>query len=174
MGQQRKTKAYRRPSGRRAAPGRTRDPGRLESIKAAHQSERAGLSTRMEDYLEVISELVELKGYATTLDISRYMNVSAPSVTKMLQRLDDGGFLEYERYHGINLTPKGEKTADGIRQKHGILLEFLEMLGVGSETANRDTEGIEHHLDPKTIGQLRKFVTFLKANPKFIESFRNL
>ena len=40
---------------------------RLDSIKAAHQSERTKSSTRMEDYLEIISELVELKGYATTL-----------------------------------------------------------------------------------------------------------
>ena len=63
---------------------------RLDSIKAAHQSERARSSTRMEDYLEIIAELVELKGYATTLDISRHMNVSAPSVTKMLQRLEIG------------------------------------------------------------------------------------
>ena len=53
---------------------------RLESIKAAHKSEKPD-STRMEDYLEVISELVDMKGYATTLDISRYMNVSAPSAT---------------------------------------------------------------------------------------------
>ena len=103
---------------------------RLDSIKAAHQSERNQSSTRMEDYLEIISELVELKGYATTLDISRYMDVSAPSVTKMLQRLDENGFLEYEKYHGINLTEKGIGIADGIRQKHGILLEFFEILGV--------------------------------------------
>ena len=65
---------------------------RLESIKAAHELEKTKSSSRMEDYLEIISELVELKGYATTLDISRYMNVSAPSVTKMLQRLDEAGF----------------------------------------------------------------------------------
>jgi Mn-dependent DtxR family transcriptional regulator len=97
----------------------------------------------MEDYLEIISELVELKGYATTLDISRYMNVSAPSVTKMLQRLDEGGFLEYEKYHGINLTKKGTEIAEGIRQNHGILLEFFEILGVNYDTANQDTEGIE-------------------------------
>ena len=48
---------------------------RLESIKAAHKSSKSNLA-RMEDYLEVISELVELKGYATTLDVSRYMNRS--------------------------------------------------------------------------------------------------
>ena len=94
----------------------------------------------MEDYLEVISELVELKGYATTLDISRYMNVSAPSVTKMLQRLDENEYLEYEKYHGINLTDKGNHLADSIRQKHGILLEFFEILGIGHETANQDVE----------------------------------
>lgn len=151
-----------------------RDSKRLDSIKAAHQSARAGSSSRVEDYLEVISELVELKGYATTLDISRYLNVSAPSVTKMLQRLDEGGYLEYEKYHGINLTNKGNQIADTIRQKHGILLEFFEILGIGHDTANRDVEGLEHHLNPKTIKQLRKFITFLKSNPKVIDNFKNL
>ena len=147
---------------------------RLESIKTAHELEKTRSSSRMEDYLEIISELVELTGYATTLDISRYMNVSAPSVTKMLQRVDEGGFLEYEKYHGINLTKKGTQVAEGIRQNHGILLEFLEILGVGYDTANQDTEGIEHHLNPKTIKQLRKFITFLKANPKIIDNFSSL
>jgi len=153
---------------------KSKDSKRLDSIKAAHQLERTRSSSRMEDYLEIIGELVELKGYATTLDISRYMHVSAPSVTKMLQRLDENGFLEYEKYHGINLTSKGIQVAEGIRQKHGILLEFFEILGVGYETANQDAEGIEHHLNPKTIKQLRKFITFLKANPKIIDNFKNL
>jgi len=153
---------------------KSKDSKRLDSIKAAHALERKRSSSRMEDYLEIIGELVELKGYATTLDISRYMNVSAPSVTKMLQRLDENGFLEYEKYHGINLTDKGMQVAEGIRQKHGILLEFFEILGVGYETANQDAEGIEHHLNPKTIKQLRKFITFLKANPKIIDNFKNL
>ncbi len=128
----------------------------------------------MEDYLEVIAELVELKGYATTLDISRYMSVSAPSVTKMLQRLDENEYLEYEKYHGINLTQKGTNIAETIRQKHGILLEFFEILGIGHDTANQDAEGIEHYLNPKTIKQLRKFITFLKSNPKVLQNFKNL
>ncbi|MGI0083429.1 MAG: metal-dependent transcriptional regulator [Nitrosopumilaceae archaeon] len=144
---------------------------RLESIKEAHKSGKGNSNTRIEDYLEVISELVELKGYANTLDISRYMNVSAPSVTKMLQRLDENGYLEYEKYRGINLTQKGNNVADAIRQKHGILLEFFKMLGIDHDIANQDAEGIEHHLNPKTIKQLRKFITFLKANPKVLDSF---
>ena len=144
---------------------------RLESIKAAHKNIKKESTTTREDYLEIISELVDLKGYATTLDISRYMNVSPPSVTKMLQKLDEGGYLEYEKYHGINLTEKGKQTANTIRQKHGILLDFFEILGVGIDIANQDIEGIEHHLNPKTIRQLRKFITFLKSNPKIIDEF---
>ena len=79
---------------------------RLESIKAARKTKKVSSTTSEDDYLEVIAELVELKGYATTLDISRFMNVSPPSVTKMLQKLDEKKYLEYEKYHGINLTNK--------------------------------------------------------------------
>jgi len=144
---------------------------RLESIKAAHLTKKVSSTTREEDYLEVIAELVELKGYATALDISRFMNVSPPSVTKMLQKLDEKKYLEYEKYHGINLTNMGKQVADTIRRKHSTLLEFFEILNIGKEIANQDTEGLEHHLNPKTIRQLRKYITFLKSNPKIIKQF---
>ena len=149
------------------------DTSRLESIRVAHGAGR-DLSSTMEDYLEVIAELVELKGYANTLDISRYMNVSAPSVTKMLRRLDEGGYLDYERYHGIKLTDRGSAIAESIRQRHGTLLEFFGMLGITGEAANQDAEGVEHHLNPQTLSQLRKFVTYLRSNPKIIEEFESL
>ena len=144
---------------------------RLESIKAAHKIKKVASTTREEDYLEVIAELVELKGYATTLDISRFMNVSPPSVTKMLQKLDEKKYLEYEKYHGINLTDMGKQVADTIRRKHSTLLEFFEILNIGQGIANQDTEGLEHHLNPKTIKQLKKYITFLKSNPKIIDEF---
>ena len=145
---------------------------RLESIKAAHKTKKTISTTSEEDYLEVIAELVELKGYATTLDISRFMNVSPPSVTKMLQKLDEKKYLEYEKYHGINLTDIGNQVADAIRRKHSTLLEFFEILNIRKEIANQDTEGLEHHLNDKTIRQIRKFITFLKSNPKIIKQFR--
>ena len=145
---------------------------RLESIKAAHKTKKTSSTTSEEDYLEVIAELVELKGYATTLDISRFMNVSPPRVTKMLQKLDEKKYLEYEKYHGINLTDIGNQVADAIRRKHSTLLEFFEILNIRKEIANQDTEGLEHHLNDKTIRQIRKFITFLKSNPKIIKQFR--
>lgn len=138
---------------------------RLESIKTAHHFKPKARTPRMEDYLEVIYELIEHKGYATTGDISTYLNVSSPSVTKMVQRLRDMSYLVYERYKGIRLTQKGMEVAKGIRQRHGILTEFLIMLGVEEEAAHRDAEGIEHYLDPKTLEKLERFVRIIKNNP---------
>ena len=143
---------------------------RLESIKKAHGKKNTFTST-MEDYLEVISELVDLKGYASPTDISNYMNVKPPSVTKMLRRLDADGYLEYTKYQGLKLTPKGINIANAIKQKHSDLLDFFEIIGVDSSVANKDVEGIEHHMNPKTMRQLRKFTTFLKSNPNLLLSF---
>lgn len=152
-------------------PSTSEKSKRLESIKKVHDKKGTKFTSRMEDYLEVISELVELKGYATPLDISNYMNVSPPSVTKMLRRLDDENYIEYTKYRGLNLNPKGKRLAEEIRQKHSDLLEFFEMIGVDSVTANVDVEGMEHHLNPKTMKQLRKFITFLKSKPEILAPF---
>ena len=123
----------------------------------------------MEDYLEVIYELIEQKGYATTVDISNCLNVSSPSVTKMMQKLDETGYLKYERYRGIRLTKEGIMIAEGIRNRHGLLAEFFKMIGVKEESANKDAEGIEHHLHPETLKKLEEFINLLRNNPSLMK-----
>lgn len=135
---------------------------RLEFLRDAHNAQKIGRTTRMEDYLEVIYELITLKGYATTIDISDYLNVSSPSVTKMLQRLNESGHLNYERYRGISLTESGIAIAKNMHDRHGILADFLKMIGVDEDTANRDAEGIEHHLHPETLKKLEEFIRLVK------------
>ena len=138
---------------------------RLEAIRDANNVKKEDRTDRMEDYLEVIYELVEEKGYATTVDISSYLNVSSPSVTKMMQKLDETGYLKYEKYRGIRLTREGIQIAEGIRNRHGLLAEFFKMIGVDEESANKDAEGIEHHLHPETMKKLEEFINLLKSNP---------
>jgi Mn-dependent DtxR family transcriptional regulator len=140
------------------------DINRLESIRDAHtgKKEKEYRTDRMEDYLEVIYELVQQKGYATTIDISRYLNVSSPSVTKMVKRLDETGYLKYEKYRGICLTQQGIDVAMSIHQRHSLLAEFLKMIGVDKDIANKDAEGIEHHLHPQTLKKLEEFVKAIK------------
>jgi DtxR family transcriptional regulator, manganese transport regulator len=142
---------------------------RLEAIRDANSAKKEDRTDRMEDYLEVIYELVEQKGYATTVDISTCLNVSSPSVTKMTQRLDETGYLKYEKYRGIRLTDEGVRIAQNIRNRHGLLAEFFKMIGVDEESANSDAEGIEHHLHPETIKRLEDFMNVLKKYPSLFK-----
>ncbi len=142
---------------------------RLEVIRDANSAKKEDRTDRMEDYLEVIYELVEQKGYATTVDISTYLNVSSPSVTKMTQRLDETGYLKYEKYRGIRLTDEGVRIAQNIRNRHGLLAEFFKMIGVDEDSANSDAEGIEHHLHPETIKRLEDFMNVLKKYPSLFK-----
>src|SRR5919205_1074323 len=142
---------------------------RLKSIRDAHdKKEGVGQeqprTDRMEDYLEVIYELIQQKGYATAVDISESLNVSSPSVTKMLQRLDESKYLRYERYRGISLTQEGIAMAESIHEKHSLLVEFLKMIGVDENIANIDAEGIEHHIHSETLKKLEVFVNNVKNN----------
>lgn len=137
---------------------------RLDLIRGAHNArnkKRGEFATyRMEDYLEVIYELIQQKGYATTTDISENLDVSTPSVTKMLKRLDKTGHLKYQRYRGIKLTQLGTAIAKDIQHRHSIISEFLRILGVDEATANKDAEGIEHHLHQETIKKLEEFIKY--------------
>jgi DtxR family transcriptional regulator, manganese transport regulator len=142
---------------------------RLEAIRDANSAKKEDRTDRMEDYLEVIYELVEQKGYATTVDISTYLNVSSPSVTKMTQRLDETGYLKYEKYRGIRLTDEGVLIAQNIRNRHGLLADFFKMIGVDEDSANSDAEGIEHHLHPETIKRLEDFMNVLKKYPSLFK-----
>ena len=87
-----------------APGGRAR---RLAALQRAHAAERGTHSARVEDYVEVILELIEEKGYARIVDIGQHLSVGAPTVTKTLQRLDDEGLVVYERYRGVVLTAAG-------------------------------------------------------------------
>ncbi len=148
---------------------------RLDYIRSAHNEKKENelRTDRMEDYLEVIYELIQQKGYATTADISKYLNVSSPSVTKMVKKLDESRYLVYEKYRGLSLTTEGIHIAKNMQEKHSLFVEFLKIIGVDDETAHIDAEGIEHHLHPQTIRKLERFIMVLKKrDSKLIEDLQ--
>lgn len=127
----------------------------------------------MEDYLERILGLIEEKGYARVSDIAEALDVHPSTVTRMVQRLDEQQFIEYERYRGLVLTAKGEKLGRAIRDRHRALEGFLRLLGVeDEEVVQKDTEGIEHHLSPSTLQALTELVVFLESRPDVMEAYR--
>jgi len=130
------------------------------------------LTPSMEDYLEKIYELMDAKGYARVSDIASSLEVQPSSVTKMIQKLDESDFVTYERYRGILLTEKGLRLGKLMKQRHLMLAEFLRMLGVSEETIQKDVEGIEHHVSPKTLDTLHDLLVFFGEHPTYMEQFQ--
>jgi Mn-dependent DtxR family transcriptional regulator len=121
-------------------------------------------SESAEDYLERIYELTEDKGRARMVDIARSLRIRQASVTQMVQKLGEHGFVRYEKYRGLVLTSKGKGVARAVRRRHRVLEEFFELLGVDRPTAQLDLEGIEHHLSPASVERIEELVLFLKKN----------
>ncbi len=99
-------------------------------------------STAVEDYLERILELINVKGYARVVDIASSLRISQASVTNMVQRLDADGLLKYEKYRGLVLTTAGETLARNIARRHELLTEFLQLLGLDQRVIDHDAADI--------------------------------
>ena len=129
-------------------------------------------SESTEDHLERIQELIEEKGYARVADLAASLQLSTSAVSNMVRRLARRGFLNYERYRGFTLTPTGRQVAQHVKTRHKILTEFLELVGLNSETVDREVEDIEHHLRPETLAIFSRLVCYWRAHPSQLTAFR--
>jgi Mn-dependent DtxR family transcriptional regulator len=125
-----------------------------------------------EDYLETIDSLIDEKGFAATVDIAERMNVSNPTVTSIVKKLDRQGFLIHEKYRGIKLTEKGKKLAEEMQSRHELITSFLMLFGIEESVARQDAERIEHGLHSTTIQKLGAFTEFVLSNPELIRKYR--
>ena len=119
----------------------------------------------MEDYIEQIYLLIDTKGYARVSDTAEALDVHPSSVTKMVQKLDKDGYLNYEKYRGLVLTKRGEKIGERLVYRHDLLEQFLEIIGVDDDNIYEDVEGIEHHLSWNAIDRIGDLVQYFKSNP---------
>src|SRR5271156_5973933 len=129
-------------------------------------------SQSAEDYLERIHELIEEKGYARVVDIASSLKVSQASVTSMVQKLGEAGYLKYEKYRGLILTPRGREVARKIQSRHETLSRFFSLFGHDAETQRENNEGIKHHLSPATVEVLADLADFFEANAATLKQFQ--
>lgn len=111
----------------------------------------------VQDYVELISDLIRLSGEARQVDIAARLGVAQPTVARMLKRLADEGLVSQRPYRGVFLTPAGEAVAGAARERHHAVETLLLALGVSPDTARRDAEGIEHHVSEETLDAFRRF-----------------
>ena len=129
-------------------------------------------SVAVEDYLERILALINTKGYARVVDIARSLKISQASVTNMVQRLDRGGLLKYEKYRGLVLTASGDALARSITHRHRLLADFLKLLALDDDVIYHDVEGMEHHISPPTLRAIESLTAHLRRQPALLAKVR--
>jgi DtxR family Mn-dependent transcriptional regulator len=115
-----------------------------------------GLSASLEDYLEVILNLIQEKKEAKASDIAMKMNVKKASVTDALKALSKKNLVNYEPYKPIILTDKGKIFADKVIEKHDILSVFFEeILGLDKSEAVDNACRIEHVISANALEKIK-------------------
>lgn len=125
------------------------------------------ISPAEENYLKAIFKISE-KGAkaATTNAIAAEMQTTAASVTDMLKRLAEKALLDYEKYHGVTLTPTGNRVATALIRKHRLWEVFLvEKLGFAWDEVHDVAEQLEHVEGEGLVDRLDAFLGHPKFDP---------
>jgi DtxR family transcriptional regulator, manganese transport regulator len=118
-------------------------------------------ASMLEDYTELIADLIAANGEARTTDIARRLGVAHPTASKTIARLKREGLAKAQPYRGIFLTEAGAAMAKSARQRHRLVVDLLVAVGAPREAAEADAEGIEHYVSAAT---LRAFEAFLREH----------
>ena len=107
-------------------------------------------------YLETIYMLSKRMPLVRSIDVVEHMGYSKPSVSRAVNLLKNGGYLQVEDNGNLRLTPKGIAIAQKIYDRHKLLTEFLVRIGVDAQTAAEDACKMEHAISDTTFVAIGK------------------
>lgn len=111
-----------------------------------------------EMYLESIYVLSKRLSAVRSIDISEYMGYSKPSVSRAVNLLKNGGYIQMDEENFITLTASGLKIAEKIYNRHTVLTDMLVRLGVPEEVASQDACRMEHTISDETFEAIKRHV----------------
>lgn len=114
-----------------------------------------GLSRSVEDYLKAVYALTERGAPASTSALAAALDVQPSSVSGMMKRLAEAGYVRHRRYRGVQLTETGRTTALSVIRRHRILETYLvERLGYAWEDVHDEAERLEHAASDELIERM--------------------
>ena len=129
------------------------------------KSKDISLSTSVEDYLKAIW-LTAGGEAASTNALAEQLGIASSSVSAMLGKLQDAGFVSYERYRGVMLTERGEREALRLLRRHRLVETFLlEYLGYGWDEVHHEAEQLEHAVSDQFTERLNEFLDHPSHDP---------
>jgi DtxR family manganese transport transcriptional regulator len=112
----------------------------------------------LEDYVELIADLLATTGEARAIDIARRLGVSHVTAIRTISRLKRDGVATSRPYRGVFLTKTGQALAERVRARHRLVVNVLLALGVPTEAAEVDAEGMEHYVSDSTLKAFAQFL----------------
>ena len=113
-----------------------------------------------EDYLETILLLMRKNGGVRSIDISNELNYSKASISRAVGILKENNYISVDRSGQITFTEEGQKRAEAVYDRHITIKSFLkDIVGISSETAERDACKIEHIISDESFEKIKKMVT---------------
>ncbi len=107
-------------------------------------------SQAVQDYLKAIHSLGGAEAVVTPVAIAARLRVRAPSVTGMLKRLAEGGWITYASGRGARLTERGTAEARRVIRRHRLVELFLtRVLGLDWSEVDAEAEALEHAISPR-------------------------
>jgi len=120
----------------------------------------------VEDYLKAVYFLTEREESASTSALAEVLDVQPASVTGMVKRLAECGYLEHARYRGVRLTQAGSREALRIIRRHRILETYLHMhLGYSWDDVHPEAERLEHAASDALIDRMAAILEHPSHDP---------
>ncbi len=119
-----------------------------------------------EMYLETIYVLSQKSSTVRSIDVGEEMGFSRPSVSRAMGILKKDGLVEIDGLGAIKLTKEGEKQAKSIYERHVVLTELFERIGVSEAVAAEDACRVEHYISEETFSAIKAHVESCKQCDK--------
>lgn len=124
------------------------------------------VSENAEDYLACIYDLTREDEPVKTTAIAAKLDLTPASVTEMMQKLAAEGYLNYEKYKGVTLTPKGRTVAERIKRRHRLLERFLvDIVGMEKEQGHLEAMKLEHNVSDETVEVINQMLNYPTVCP---------
>jgi DtxR family Mn-dependent transcriptional regulator len=123
----------------------------------------------MQDYLAETYRLAHYQTdspYVSTSALAEVLHVSPPAVTRMVQRLKEAGMLDHEPYHGIKLTPAGEREALKSIRKHRLVERFLtDVMHFGWHEVHEAADELGANVSDRVVSRMETMANYPRRCP---------
>ncbi len=122
---------------------------------------------RVEEYLGAVYRLrVDAETPLPLTQLAEYFGFSPVSIHEMVQKLEEGGWVQYHPYRGVALTESGTEAALALLRRHRLWERFLsDVLALPWDEAHIIAGDLEHAAPEAVTERLASFLGEPEACP---------